>query len=245
MTDIATALEDGVLTVTFDRPEKKNALTGAMYEAIMAAMGAAEADDKIGAIVFAGAQGAFTAGNDIRDFVDAAEADDFPALRFVRRLATFPKPMVAAVEGVAVGVGVTMLLHCDLVYAAPDSMFLMPFVDLGVTPEAGATLLLPQRVGLAKATELLMLADPFDAREGERLGLVNAVVPTERLHARAHERARQLCAKPRSALLATRRLMRGEPDALLARIDAEAKAFVAGLRSAEAKQALAAFLARG
>ncbi len=244
MSEIVTALEDGVLTITFDRPEKKNALNAAMYEAIIAAMDAAEADANIGAIVFTGAEGAFTAGNDIRDFIDNVAAEDFPALRFVRRLATFGKPMVAAVEGVAVGVGVTMLLHCDLIYAAPDSMFLMPFIDLGVVPEAGASLLLPQRVGLAKATELLMLADPFDAREAERLGIVNAVVPPERLRARAHERAKQLAEKPRGALLVTRKLMRGDPAALLARMDEEAAAFMSGLRSEEAKAAFEAFMAK-
>ncbi|MDB5570931.1 MAG: enoyl-CoA hydratase [Hyphomicrobiales bacterium] len=245
MSDVVASRQDGVLAITFNRPDKKNALTGAMYEAIIAAMDEAEGDPRIGAVTLNGAGGAFTAGNDIHDFLAGAQRPEtFPALRFIRRLAIFDKPLVAAVEGVAVGVGTTMLLHCDLIYAAPDAIFRLPFVDLGLVPEAGASLLLPARVGLAKATELLLLADPFDAREAERLGLVNAVVPHDRLLARAHERARDLAAKPRNALLATRRLMRGDRDALLQRIDEEAQAFMAALKSPEAAQAFAAFVGR-
>lgn len=244
MSDITTTTQDGVLEIRFNRPEKKNAFTGAMYEAMIDALDAAEGDARVGAVVFFGDGGAFTAGNDIGDFLSAASHDDFPALRFIRRIAIFEKPMVAAVDGVAIGVGTTMLLHCDLVYAAPDATFAMPFVDLGLVPEAGASLLLPARVGVAKASELLMLGEPFDARDAERLGLVNAVVPHTRLHARAMERARELAAKPRNALLATRRLIRGDRDPLLARIDEEAQAFMQGLRSEEARQAFEAFMAR-
>ncbi len=245
MTDIITATSDGVLSITFNRPEKKNALTGAMYEAIIAAMNEAEKDARIGAVTLAGAGGTFTAGNDIADFVAGAQrTDTFPALRFIRRIAMFEKPIVAAVDGLAVGVGTTMLLHCDLIYAAPDTIFRLPFVDLGLVPEAASSLLLPARIGLPKASELLMLADPFDAREAERLGLINAVVPHDLLLARAHERAKELAAKPRNALMATRRLLRGDRQLVLERIDREALLFMAALKSKEANEAFTAFMGR-
>ena len=247
MTDgVDLSREGAVLVVRLARPEKRNALTGRMYDALVEALDAAARDPAIGAVVLAGSGGAFTAGNDIANFLERAQgAGVSRAMGFIRALARNETPLVAAVEGVAVGVGATLLLHCDLVYAAPSARFRLPFVDLGLVPEAGSSLLLPARVGLAKASELLLLAEPFDAAEAHRLGLVNAVVPADGLLAHAVERAGALAAKPRGALQATRRLIRGDRDAVLARIDAEVDAFAAALASPEARAAFEAFLARG
>lgn len=242
---VEIARNSGVLTLRLARPEKKNALTGAMYEALLGAFDEAQADDGVGAILVTGSGGAFTAGNDIADFLAyAAEPAKAPPFRFVRALAALEKPLVAAVEGVAVGIGTTLLLHCDLAFAAPTARFRMPFVDLGIVPEAGSSLLLPQRVGPAKAAELLLLGEGFDAAEALRLGIVNAVVPAEALEAHALAKAQALAAKPRNALLTTRRLLRGDRTALMAAIDAEADAFGRALASDEARDAFMAFLSR-
>ncbi|MDF2115847.1 enoyl-CoA hydratase-related protein [Roseiarcaceae bacterium H3SJ34-1] len=236
---------DGVLTIAMDRPDKKNALTGAMYEAMIAAIDQAEADAKTGVLLLRGTGGVFTAGNDIGDFLAAAgNLEDFPALRFIRRLAICDKPVVAAVDGVAVGVGTTILFHCDLVYAAPNTAFRMPFVDLGLVPEAASSLLVPQRVGLAKASELLLLGEGFNAEEALRLGIINAVIAPEALHAHAFERARTLAAKPRKAVAATRRLLRGDRDAILARMNEEAHEFARAMRSDEARAAFTTFMSK-
>jgi enoyl-CoA hydratase/carnithine racemase len=245
--DIEIAREGAILSAAFARPEKKNAITGAMYEALIEAFDAAERDPEIGALVLSGKGGVFTAGNDIADFLAVAmhEAGEFPAWRFVSKLAEFEKPLVAAVDGLAIGVGTTLLFHCDLVYATPEARFQMPFVDLGLVPEAGSSLLAPQRFGRAKAAEFLLLGEPFGAEEALRLGLVNAVVPQGELLAHATEKAAALAAKPREALLATRRLMRGDNEAVKAQMAAETHAFSAALKSPEAHAAFQAFLAGG
>ncbi|HWG05620.1 MAG TPA: enoyl-CoA hydratase-related protein [Beijerinckiaceae bacterium] len=244
--DLIVARDGPVLRLTFNRPHKKNALTGAMYRMLAATLSDAADDPTIGAILFAGTRGVFTAGNDIRDFLAAAESgEELPALGFIRALARCDIPMVAAVDGAAIGLGTTMLFHCDLVYATPSAMFQMPFVDLGLVPEAGASLLVPRRVGLQKATELLLLAEPFDAAEAQSLGLVNALVAPDDLENVALSRAQALAAKPRSALLATRRLIRGDRDVLLARMEDEIRAFAAALASPDARAAFTAFLERG
>jgi len=169
--------EGAVLCVTFDRPDKKNAINGAMYLTATRALREAGGDPSIGAVVFAGSGGVFTAGNDIADFLDAgAEPGEFPAFTFIKTLAAFETPLVAAIDGIAIGIGATMMLHCDLVYVAPDATFRLPFVDLGLVPEAAASLLLPRRIGIAKAAELLLLCQPLDAKEAVRLGLANAIV---------------------------------------------------------------------
>jgi enoyl-CoA hydratase/carnithine racemase len=236
-----------VMSITLNRPDKKNALTGAMYETLIEAFNEADTDSSIGAIVIAGSGGCFTAGNDIGDFLSNAgsEMDQFPALKFIRRLAILDTPIVAAVQGVAVGVGTTMIFHCDLVYATPSAMFRMPFVDLGLVPEAGSSFFVPQLFGLQKAGELLLLGDAFNAEEGHRLGVVNAIVGDHELHGFAMERAHRLAAKPRNALATTRRLIRGDRDALLARIDEEARLFGRAMRSPEAQNAFAAFMQKG
>jgi enoyl-CoA hydratase/carnithine racemase len=244
---LASREEGDVLLLRLARPEKKNALTGAMYDALTDALKAADKPGSgIGAVVLAGAPGMFTAGNDIADFVAFSERglNERPAGRFIRMLARLETPLVAAVDGPAVGIGTTLTLHCDLVYAAPGARFLMPFVDLGLVPEAGSSYLLPHRVGHAKAAELLMLAEGFDAAEAHRLGLVNAVVPADDLVAHALAQARRLAQKPRGALAATRRLLKGNRDDLESAMTDEMEAFTAALQTPEAKAAFARFLDR-
>ncbi|MGH6801698.1 MAG: enoyl-CoA hydratase-related protein, partial [Methylocella sp.] len=160
-----------VLCVTFDRPDKKNALNRAMYLTATQALRDAERDPSVGAVVFAGSGGVFTAGNDIADFVEASvEPGEFPAFTFIKALAACETPLVAAIEGMAIGIGATMILHCDLVYAAPDTTFRLPFIDLGLVPEAASSMLLPRRIGMAKAAEFLLLGEAFGAGEAVRLG---------------------------------------------------------------------------
>jgi enoyl-CoA hydratase/carnithine racemase len=251
MSEFIQVRRDGdVLVVTLARPEKKNALTGAMYERLIAALSEASGEAEIGALLLAGSHGVFTAGNDIGDFLAAARAAaqakaEPAAARFTRALATFDKPLVAAIEGPAVGVGATLCFHCDLVYAAPSARFSMPFVNLGLVPEAGSSLLAPLRFGAAKAAEFLLLAEPFDAETACRLGLVNALLAPDALLPHALAKAQALAAKPRQALLASRRLMRGDPAALLRHMDEEIKVFYERLRSSEAQMAFMAFMAKG
>ena len=252
MTNIAVAREGAVLTAGFDRPDKKNAITGAMYEALIAALEEAERDDAVGAMLLSGHGGVFTAGNDIGDFLAVASRstasggqEGLPAGRFINKLAVFGKPLVAAVEGLAIGVGATLCFHCDLVYATPEARFQMPFVNLGLVPEAGSSLLAPQRFGYAKAAEYLLLGEPFSGETARNLGLVNETVDAARLFPLALSKAQALAAKPRSAVLATRRLMRGDPAILEARMAAETKAFGAALASPEARTAFQAFMASG
>jgi enoyl-CoA hydratase/carnithine racemase len=242
--DVEVAREGAVLSAAFARPQKKNAITGAMYEKLIEAFEAAERDPDVGAFVLSGKGGVFTAGNDIADFlaVAARQSGDFPAWRFVSKLAEFEKPLVAAIDGLAIGVGATLCFHCDLVYAAPGARFQTPFVNLGLVPEAGSSLLAPQRFGRAKAAEFLLLGEPFGAEEALRLGLVNAVLPQSELMAHAMGKAAELAAKPRAALLATRRLMRGDAEAVKARMAEEMHAFSAALKSPEAHAAFQAFL---
>ncbi len=235
--------DGGALVVTLARVEKKNALTAAMYSRMIAAMAEAEADDAIGALVWYGEGGVFTAGNDIADFLAASKkSESFRALDFIRALAGFGKPMIAAVDGLAIGVGATLLFHCDLVYASPAAQFRMPFIDLALVPEAGVSLLAPRLAGMGKAVEWLMLGEAFNATQARQCGLVNAVEPASSLLAFAVEKARRLAAKPRGALLATRRLLRGDTAEILARIDMEAREFAQRMGSPEARQVFAAFL---
>jgi enoyl-CoA hydratase/carnithine racemase len=238
--------DGAVLCVTFDRPEKKNALTGAMYRVATEALRQADRDPAIGAVVFAGSGGMFTAGNDIADFLDGGGGPgEFPAFTFIKTLALCETPLIAAIEGLAIGIGATMTLHCDLVYAAPGTMFRLPFVDLGLVPEAASSLLLPRRIGMAKAAEFLLLGEAFGAEEALRLGLANAIVPASELWGVAREKAGRLAAKPRGAIAATRRLMRGDGPEIQARIAEEARLFSIALQSDEARAAFAAFLGKG
>jgi enoyl-CoA hydratase/carnithine racemase len=246
-TDKLRVIRDGaVIRLIFNRPQKKNALDGDMYRALIAALEAASRDASTRAIVFEGAGGDFTAGNDLADFRDLFQGPgEFPALTFVRMLASFDKPMVAAVTGDAIGVGATLLLHCDLVYAAPQARLRMPFVDLGVVPEAGASLLLPRRIGMARAAQYLLLGESLTGEEAHRLGLVNSLVAPDKVAEAALKAALALAEKPAAALDAARRLMRGDPAELVARIEAEAACFVKALAAPETQARLAAFLTRG
>jgi enoyl-CoA hydratase/carnithine racemase len=231
-----------VLRIVMTRTAKKNALTGAMYDAMRDAIQNADA----GAIVIEGADGVFTAGNDIADFLKySGDFAQSPALRFVQAIASCETPLIAAIDGAAVGVGTTMLLHCDLAYATPGAKFRMPFIDLGVVPEAAATLLLPRRVGMARASELLLLCEPFDSEKAREMGLINAIVAPEDLSEIAMEKACLLAAKPRNAVRNTRKLLRGDATEINERIALEARMFADALRSPEALAAMTAFLSRG
>ncbi len=235
--------DGAILHLVLARPEKKNAITGAMYQALTEALGEANRDDAIGAVLISGKGGVFCAGNDIGDFL-AAQAGQgaSPGALFIQALPLLEKPLVAAVEGPAIGIGTTLCFHCDLVYAAPSARFQMPFVDLALVPEAASSLLVPQRFGMAKASEALLLAEPFDATEAHRLGLVNAVIETEALYEHALAKAKALAAKPRRALLAARKLLRGDPSAVQARMAEELVAFGEAVRSPEARAIFQAFL---
>ncbi|MBI1383697.1 MAG: crotonase/enoyl-CoA hydratase family protein [Rhizobiales bacterium] len=233
-----------VQVLRFARPEKRNAVTGPMYAALADALVSGDADPAIAAHVFAGTPGAFCAGNDLSEFLAFAQSGALgePVLRFLRSLATTAKPLVAAVDGLAVGIGTTLLFHCDLVYASDRSSFRTPFVDLALVPEAASSLLMPARMGHARAFEMLALGDPYSAAMAREAGFVNAVTPPDEVEHRALEAARRLATKPAGALAATRRLLRGEPDAVLTRIDREATVFAERLASPEARAAFAAFL---
>jgi enoyl-CoA hydratase/carnithine racemase len=248
--EIEIATTDGVQVIRFLRPEKKNALTGAMYAAMSQALGAAETDDAIAAHVFIGSGGVFSAGNDINDFLRRAQAAvaggdqgiPTPSLDFIRRLPKVTKPMIAAVDGLAIGVGATMLLHCDLVYATPAASLRTPFLDLGLVQEAGSSLTAPARLGYPRAFELICLGEPFGAERALAAGLINAVVPADQLEVTALAAARRLAAKPRQALMLSRRLLRqGFPD-IGAMIDKEAEAYAVLMGSPEAREAFTAFL---
>jgi len=242
---ILTNEADSVLELRFNRPEKKNAITGAMYDTLTAALEDAGARPAIRAVLIAAEGDTFTAGNDIKDFLGMSGGlAGAPASRFIHAIATFGKPLVAAVNGPAIGVGATLLLHCDLVYASPEASLSVPFVDLGLVPEAGSSMLLPARVGFAWAASLLLLGEPMDADAARIAGLVNAVVPAGALRDHARTKARKLAAKPPQALAATRALMRGEPSALHAQMRLESAAFSQALQGPEAREAFTAFLER-
>ena len=245
MSELVTIRREGAVErITLARPDKKNALTTAMYQRMIEAISLAQTDSSCGAILIEGSGGSFTAGNDIADFLSHVGQGGFAALDFVRAIARCELPLVAAVEGVAVGIGTTMLFHCDLVYAAPSAFFRMPFVDLGLVPEAAASLLVPARVGRVTASELLLLGVSFDAERARDLGIINDIVPAASLSAHAMQRATALAAKPRMAVHLTRKLLRGDEEAILARIEDEARIFTERLQSPEARQAMTAFMTK-
>jgi len=236
---------EGVCELRFDRPEKRNAITHQMYQALAAHLRAALADQAVRAVVLSGAGASFSAGNDLNDFLTGPEfTSAHPVMDVLRTLATFDKPLVAAVHGTTVGIGVTMLLHCDLVVAAQGTQLLMPFVALALVPEAGSSLLLPRLVGQQRAAELLLLGEGLEAAAAERLGLVNRVVEADRLLDEARSLAQRLARQPAEALRATKRLLRGDTVEVLARIEAEAKLFGACLKSEEFRAQVRAVLAR-
>ena len=239
----------GVLEIRFNRPGKKNAFTIPMYQGLVEALRRADADPAIRVVLLAGEGGAFSAGNDLQDFVNqppdlGAGPEPGPVMQFMRTLSALRKVLVAAVQGPAVGVGATLLLHCDLVLAAEDARLSLPFINLGLVPEFGSTLLLPQRLGHAQAAELTLLGEPFDAATAQRLGLVNRVVPAATLAEAARSLACKLAAKAPEALLLTKQLLKSGGDDLAQRIDTEAEHFARRLRSAEFREAATAFFER-
>ncbi len=235
--------EGAVVSIGINRPGKKNALTAEMYALLADALGSAGGDNSCRVVLMLGEGGDFTAGNDLAEFVASPPAEEHaPVFRFLRALAHFEKPLVAAVEGSAVGIGTTMLLHCDFVYAAPQTRFALPFVNLAVVPEAASSYLLPRLAGWQRAAEFLMLGEPFSAEQALAAGLVNAIVPVERLREFAMETARKLASKPPFALRETKRLMKqGELACIDQAMRAEARIFAQCLASPQAKEAFAAF----
>lgn len=237
--------DSGVRTVRMNRPEKKNALTQAMYGDMTHALREADADDSIRCVMLAGAPGAFCAGNDIADFLQAAQGgSDLRALGFIEEIARNQTPKVAAVNGVAIGVGTTMLLHCDHVVAGADATFSTPFLKLGLPPEAASTLLAPMRMGYARAFSLLAMGRPLSAAEAKDAGIVNTVVDAAEVDAAALNAAREIAALPPKALAVTRGLMRGQIDEIIKRLELESRHFKDLLQSDEARAAFQAFLAR-
>ena len=237
---------DRVQVIRIRRAAKKNALTTPMYEAMHVALRAADATDDIAAPIITGSDGVFTAGNDIKDFIAGVEAGEDlherPVHRFVQYLPEVKTPLIAAVDGLAIGIGTTLLFHCDLVFATPAARFSTPFLDLGLVPEAASSLLAPRRMGDARAFELLVLGEAFDAGRAREAGLVNRVVAADELEATARAAALRLAAKPPAALAMARGLMRGPTEEIRARLDTEAQLFSERLRSPEAREAFQAFL---
>jgi enoyl-CoA hydratase/carnithine racemase len=246
MININISTADGVATIEIARPEKKNALTLAMYEALTQALGAAMADDAVRALLITGRPGIFTAGNDLEDFMQRPPTgEDSPVFRFMRSLAECEKPVVAAVSGVAVGIGVTLLLHCDLVYVSEDARLVMPFAALGLVPEFASSLILPRLMGHPKAAAKLLLGDPIGAAEAVDCGIANAALPADEVLPHARRMAARFNALPPAAVRATKRLMRAGSKADVGRaMQEEAAIFAARLQSAEAREALQAFFAK-
>ena len=246
MPDILISNEGPVRKIRINRPEKKNALTLAMYEAMAVAIADADKADGVKCLMIAGAPSVFCAGNDLNDFIAMARSGGLgePIVRFLHTLARCDKPLVAAVSGAAVGVGTTMLLHCDQVIASDNAVLLTPFVSLGLLPEAGSSLIAPRLMGHARAFSLLVMGKPLTAEEAKRAGIVNTVVPAAELDAQALTVAREIAALPPESVTAARRLMRGSIEEIVARIDEEVESFKTRLASPEAQKALAAFLNR-
>ncbi len=241
---IQTALNEGVLSITFHRPQKKNAFTVDMYRSLVGAFERAESDKEVRVILLQGSGGSFSAGNDIGDFMnDPPKDSSHPVMQFLVAIATCKKPVVAAVEGPAVGIGTTMLLHCDLVYAATNTKFRLPFVTLGLVPEAASSYLLPRSMGPQKAAELLMFGDVFSAEKAESLGMINEVLSPEEVYARAQERAQTLSELPLGSLMETKRLLRRGSEATVKETFAEeGRLFIERLTSPEAMEAFMAFM---
>ncbi len=237
---------DGVMSIAFDRPDKKNAITAAMYETIADALERAAEDSAVRCILFHGSREVFTAGNDVSDFLqNPPQGEESHVVRFLRGISTCAKPMVAAVNGVAIGVGTTMLLHCDLVYAGESATFATPFAQLGLCPEAASSLLLPALAGYQRAAEKLLLGEPFGAAEAREMGLVLRVLPDAETLAFARAQAAKLVALPAASLRATKRLMKSRgADAVAAQMTGELTEFAVRLRSPEAREVFSAFLAK-
>lgn len=246
MQDVLKDVSESVMTLTLNRADKKNAMTQAMYGFIADALLEAAAAPRVHAVVLQGAPTIFSSGNDIADFLaraPSADSANSEVSRFLRGIAAFPKPLVASVCGPAVGVGTTLLLHCDLVYAGDNAAFSMPFVNLGLCAEAASSLLVPQLMGYHRAAEALLLGEPILAETALEIGLVNRVVPPSEANALARRQALKLAAKPLPALMETKRLMKkGQLPQVLAQMAEEGASFGRLLQSPHAKEAFSAFL---
>ena len=244
MNEILIDSNAGVMTITLNRVEKKNSISVSMYAAMADALVQAETDVALRAVVFQGHETIFSAGNDIADFLKpATPSQESPVWRFLRTISTFPKPVVAAVCGPAVGIGTTMLLHCDLVYAGDNAAFSMPFVNLGVCPEAGSSLLVPQMMGHQRAAQALLLGEPFMAEAALEMGLINRIVPPLEANAVARLQALKLASKPMSSLVETKRLMKKAQAASVAeRMLEEGAIFARMLGEPASREAFTAFM---
>jgi enoyl-CoA hydratase/carnithine racemase len=246
MTDhIKTTTQDGILEIIFARPEKKNALSNAMYRKAADALESAQTDSAIRVVLLSSEGDAFTSGNDLADFagVAAGGREELQAARFIRVLANAEKPLIAAVPGLAVGVGTTMLLHCDLVFVADTAKLSAPFVNLALVPEAASSLLLTARIGHARAFALFAMGESLSGAEALTLGIANKMLPKDEVIPAARAAARALAEKPLGAVVATKKLMR-ESEAILARMAQEGKVFGERLQTAEAREVFSAFAER-
>ncbi|MCP5282437.1 MAG: enoyl-CoA hydratase [Rhodoferax sp.] len=244
MSDILTDVTDGVMTITFNRPDKKNSITRAMYAAMADALVQARDQDAIRVVVFQGHEAIFSAGNDIADFLERPPTTaDSPVYRFLFGIASFPKPVIAAVCGPAVGIGTTMLMHCDLVYAGDNAAFSLPFVNLGLCPEAASSLLVPQMLGYHRAAEALLLGEPFMAEAALEVGLVNRIVPPTEANHLAQAQARKMASKPIRSLVETKRLMKkGQAQLVEKQMTEEGESFSRMLGEPAAREAFTAFM---
>ncbi len=242
--DILIHTEAAVTTITINRVAKKNSITAAMYGALADALASASRDAAVRVVVIQGHETIFSAGNDISDFLSTPpDHADAPVFRFMRGISSFAKPIVASVCGPAVGIGTTLLLHCDLVYAGDNAAFSMPFVNLGICPEAGSSLLVPQMMGHQRAAEALLLGEPFMAEAALEVGLINRIVPPSEANALAQRQAQKLAAKPLTSLIETKRLMKKGNAALVAeRIEEEGASFGRMLSEPAAREAFSAFI---
>ncbi len=243
---ISVRTEPGVLVLAFDRASKKNAITAAMYQQLADALQAAQTDDQIKAVVFHGHPQIFTAGNDLKDFLSSPPAGpQSPVFQFLAAISSAVKPIIAGVSGQAVGIGTTLLMHCDMVYAAENARFSMPFTKLGLCPEAASSYLFPAIAGYQRAAEFLLTGDSFDAHTAKEIGLVNAVLPVEALLPKVFEQAHRLAALPAESLRVTKRLLKaGHAEVVQQRMAQEGAEFSRLLRSEAARQAFTAFLAK-
>ena len=246
MSDITQHCENGVLQLSLNRPQKKNALSQQMYRQLTAALQQAEHDAAVKVVLLQGSSDCFSAGNDLQDFLGAGELNSqHPTVQFLYQLAQFSKPLVAAVAGLAIGIGTTALLHCDLVYAADNARFQLPFTQLGLCPEAGSSVLLPNVIGYQRAAQYLLLGEAFGAAEALQLGLVNQVVSAPELLALALQKAVKLASLPPDAVQSSKALLKRQHKTLtLETIAAELVQFQRLLNSAECQTRIAAFFQR-
>ncbi len=246
MTDILTHIDAGVMTLTFNRLDKKNAITSVMYGQLADAIAQAQTDAAVRVVVIQGHESIFSAGNDIGDFLQhPPSTPQANVFRFLRGIASLEKPLLAAVAGPAVGIGTTLLFHCDLVYAGDNAAFSMPFVNLGLCPEAASSLLAPQMFGYHRAAEALLLGEPFYAEAAMEVGLVNRVLPPTEVNAYVQTQARKLAGKPLSSLIETKRLMKGvQSKAVLDHMEVEIASFGRMLQAPAAQEAFGAFMAK-